>query len=73
MHDLPLVVAETPIGRIAAVTVWRRNAALALRPVIGEMPVNPVVAQLSQEKSSSQRPEGTVSAPVPVSASSPAI
>jgi serine protease Do len=73
MHDLPLVVAETPIGRIAAVTVWRRNTALALRPVIGEMPVNPVVAQSSQEKSSSQRPEGTVSAPVPVSVSSPAI
>jgi serine protease Do len=28
MRDLPLVIAETPIGRTAAITVWRRNAAL---------------------------------------------
>jgi serine protease Do len=73
MHDLPLVIAETPIGRVAAVMVWRRNAALALRPVIGEMPVNPAVAQLSQEKSGGRRSEGTVAAPLPVSASSPTI
>jgi serine protease Do len=73
MHDLPLVIAETPIGRIAAVTVWRRNAALGLRPVIGEMPVNPAVAELKQEKSGGRRSEGAVTAPIPVSASSPAI
>jgi serine protease Do len=73
MHDLPLVIAETPIGRIAAVTVWRRNGALSLRPVIGEMPVNPAVAELRQEKSGGRRSEGTVTAPIPVSASSPAI
>jgi serine protease Do len=73
MHDLPLVIAETPIGRIAAVTVWRRNGALALRPVIGEMPVNPAVAELKQEKSGGRRSEGAVTAPIPVSASSPAI
>ena len=73
MHDLPLVIAETPIGRTAAVTVWRKNGALALRPVIGEMPVNPAVAELRQEKSGGRRSEGTVAAPIPVSASSPAI
>jgi len=73
MHDLPLVIAETPIGRVAAVTVWRRNAALALRPVIGEMPANPVVAELSQEKSVGRRSEGAITAPLPVSTSSPAI
>src|SRR5271156_1245 len=73
MHDLPLVIAEMPIGRAAAVTVWRRNAALALRPVIGEMPVNPAVAELSQEKSGSRRSEGASSALFQVSASSPAI
>jgi serine protease Do len=73
MHDLPLVIAETPIGRIALVTVWRRNAALALQPVIGEMPVNPIVAELSQEKAGSRRSAGAVTAPIPVSASSPAI
>src|SRR6516225_3637035 len=69
MHDLPLVVAETPIGRIAAVTVWRRNAALALRPVIGEMPVNPAVAALSQEESGGRPSPGAITAPVPVSLS----
>jgi serine protease Do len=73
MHDLPLLIAETPIGRMAAVTVWRRDAALELRPVIGEMPVNPAVAELRQEKSGGRRSEGTVAAPLPVSASSPAI
>src|ERR1700730_1411041 len=73
MHDLPLVIAETPIGRIAAVTVWRRNAALALQPVIGEMPANPAVAQWSQEKAGGRRSEGAITAPLPVSASSPAI
>jgi serine protease Do len=73
MHDLPLVVAETPIGRAAAVTVWRRNAALALRPVIGEMPVNPAVAALSQENSGGRPSAGAITAPLPVSLSSPAI
>jgi hypothetical protein len=53
--------------------VWRRNAALGLRPVIGEMPVNPAVAELSQEKSGGRRSAGAVTAPVPVSLSSPAI
>jgi serine protease Do len=72
MHDLPLVIAEMTIGRMAAVTVWRRNAALELRPVIGEMPVNPVVAELRQEKSGG-RSAGAAIAPIPVSASAPAI
>src|SRR5215469_3890806 len=50
MHDLPLVVAEMPIGRMAAITIWRENGALSLRPVIGEMPVNPAVAELARER-----------------------
>ncbi len=73
VHDLPLVIAQMPIGRVAAVTVWRRNAPLTLRPVIGEMPVNPAVAELRQGKSGGRRSEGAVAAPVPVSALSPAI
>jgi serine protease Do len=73
VHDLPLIIAQMPIGRMAAVTVWRRNAAFTLRPVIGEMPVNPAVAELKQEKSGGRRSEGAVAAPLPVSASSPAI
>ena len=73
MHDLPLLIAAMPIGRIALVTVWRRNAELALQPVIGEMPINPVVAELSQEKSGGGRSAGAVTPPIPVSAFSPAI
>jgi serine protease Do len=69
MHDLPLVIAEMPIGRMAAVTVWRRNAALSLTPVIGEMPMNPTVAELHQEKPSGRRSEGAVLAPLPVATS----
>jgi len=73
MHDLPLVVAETPIGQMAAVTVWRGNTALSLQPIIGEMPVNPAVAELSKERSGDRRSYGAAALPLPVSASSPAI
>jgi serine protease Do len=38
MRELPLVVAETPIGEAAAVKVWRQNAETTLWPVIAEMP-----------------------------------
>jgi len=72
MHDLPLVVAEMPIGRMAAITIWRENAALSLRPVIGEMPVNPAVAELARERTGG-RSDGGFVPPLPVSASSPAI
>jgi serine protease Do len=51
MHDLPLAIAEMPIGEIVAVTVRRGNAALSLRPVIGEMPANPPVAQFEGQTS----------------------
>jgi serine protease Do len=46
MRDLPLIVAETPIGEPAEVTVWRHDRELALRPVIGEMPATSAVAAL---------------------------
>ena len=63
MHDLPLIVAETPIGEMVAVTIWRRQAALSLRPVIGEMPTNPAVAARTGEDAGRQ----------PVSLSAPVI
>ncbi len=46
MRDLPLLVAEMPIGRPADVTVWRRNEQISLRPVIGLMPAEPEIATL---------------------------
>ena len=67
MHDLPLLVAEMPIGCMAAITVWRGNTALSLRPVIAEMPINPTVAELGRERSAG------LAAPLPVSVLSPAI
>jgi serine protease Do len=74
MHELPLVIAETPIGRVAAVTVWRRNAALTLRPVISEMPTNPKVAERSEGANDGRRSErATTMVPSAVSAASPAI
>jgi serine protease Do len=73
MHDLPLVIAEAPIGRMAEVTIWRQNAALSLRPVIAEMPAEPVVAALGGEKPAGGRFDGVVPAALPVSALSPAI
>ncbi len=74
MHELPLVIAETPIGRMAAVTVWRRNATLTLRPVISEMPTNPEVAERIEGAKDGRRSErATTMVPSPVSAASPAI
>ncbi len=46
MRDLPLIVAETPIGEPAEVTVWRHGRDLSLHPVIGEMPASSAVAEL---------------------------
>ena len=57
MRELPLVVAETPIGQTAAVTIWRRNAEMTLRPVIGEMPETPDVAEIKQGERGERRAE----------------
>jgi serine protease Do len=55
MRELPLVVAETPIGQTAAVRVWRRNAEITLRVVIGEMPKTPETAETKQTGREGQR------------------
>jgi serine protease Do len=73
MRDLPLVVAEMPIGSVAAITVWRRNAAVTLRPLISEMPGNPEVAELTPRMNDGRRSEQPALSPLPVSAASPAI
>jgi serine protease Do len=57
MRDLPFVVADLPIGRPAEVTVWRRNQQITLRPVIGEMPQSPEVADLAPAEA--QQPDST--------------
>ncbi len=47
MRDLPLIVAEMPVGQPAEVTVWRRGQRVTLRPVIGLMPEDRQTAELS--------------------------
>ena len=57
MRELPLVVAETPIGQTAAVTVWRQNAETTLQAVIGEMPESPAAADTRQGEREGERLE----------------
>lgn len=48
MRDLPIIVAETPIGKKAQVEVWRNDAKIAITSVVGEMPENLRAAQSGQ-------------------------
>jgi serine protease Do len=48
MRDLPLIVADMPIGHPAEVTVWRRNREAILQPVIGQMPDEPQTGELRE-------------------------
>ncbi|MGH6797386.1 MAG: PDZ domain-containing protein, partial [Roseiarcus sp.] len=40
LRDLPLLVAETPIGQAAKVQVWRKGGEVTLEPKIAEQPQN---------------------------------
>ncbi len=44
VRDLPIVVAETPVGQKADVKVWRKDANTTLTAEIAPMPDNPQVA-----------------------------
>jgi serine protease Do len=48
VRDLPLVVAQTPVGRKAKVELWRNGKRESLDVTIGEMPENPQLAQNDQ-------------------------
>jgi S1-C subfamily serine protease len=37
-RDLLIALAALPIGQATEIRVWRRNAEIALRPVIGTLP-----------------------------------
>ena len=45
VRDLPIVVAQTPIGQKAKVAVWRGGRETSLDVAIGQMPDNPQVAK----------------------------
>jgi serine protease Do len=40
VRDLPIVVAQTPVGEKASVKVWRKDSEITLAPVLAEMPSN---------------------------------
>jgi serine protease Do len=44
VRDLPIAVAETPVGKTAEVKIWRKDHDMTLDAVVGEMPDNPQVA-----------------------------
>ena len=45
VRDLPIVVAETPVGNDAKIHVWRKSGETDLDAKIAQMPENPQVAQ----------------------------
>ncbi|HWE71956.1 MAG TPA: DegQ family serine endoprotease, partial [Stellaceae bacterium] len=45
VRDLPIVVAETPVGSDAKVHVWRKSGETDLNAKIAQMPENPQIAQ----------------------------
>jgi serine protease Do len=47
VRDLPIVVAETPVGNDAKVHVWRKSGETDLDAKIAQMPDNPQIAQKS--------------------------
>src|SRR5579863_7810123 len=44
VRDLPIVVAETKVGDVAQVHVWRKSGETDLTPKIAQMPENPQIA-----------------------------
>src|SRR5262249_61946531 len=73
MHDLPLMIAEMPIGQMAAITVWRGNSAPSPRPVTIEMPAEPTTELSRRRKAKSRHSEQAATAPAAAPASSPAL
>ena len=62
MRDLPLIVAETPIGEPANVVVWRGKGRIGLRPVVGRMPEDEEPADLAPAASPPSRPPADIAA-----------
>ncbi|HVA11778.1 MAG TPA: PDZ domain-containing protein, partial [Stellaceae bacterium] len=48
VRDLPIVVAETPVGDVAKVHVWRKSGETDLSAKIAQMPDNPQIAANSR-------------------------
>jgi serine protease Do len=53
LRDLPLAVAETPVGETAKVTMWRDGRDVTLSPKIAQMPAN--LGQLAENDEGTQQ------------------
>jgi serine protease Do len=62
VRDLPIVVAETPVGADAKVHVWRKSGETDLNAKIAQMPENPKVAQNSRGNSGNKGDNGGANA-----------
>ncbi len=60
MRDLPLIVADMPVGQPAEVTVWRKDREIALQPVIAEMPESRQMAELKPNLGAERPPRAEV-------------
>ncbi len=54
MHHLPRIVAETPIDKMAKVTVWRAKKMVTLQVKVGELKETPQVAAAPKEQPAPQ-------------------
>jgi serine protease Do len=63
VRDLPIMVAQTPIGQKAKVEVWRSGHETPLDVAIGQMPDNPQVARNDQQGGGDQGQQGTTETP----------
>jgi serine protease Do len=53
VRDLPLAVAETPVGQTASIEVWRDGKDVTLSPKIAQMPAN--LGQLAENDEGAQQ------------------
>jgi serine protease Do len=57
LRDLPLAVAETPVGQKAEVKVWRDGHEQTLEPMIAEMPEHPEQVARGEEAAPESHPQ----------------
>ena len=53
-RDVLLALAAMPIGQKAEMRVWRQNAEIVLRPIIGEMPGSPQIVAIAPKVTQSK-------------------
>jgi serine protease Do len=58
VRDLPIVVAETPVGNDAKIHVWRKSGETDLNAKVAQMPDNPQIAQAGRGGDNSNRDNG---------------